>query len=106
MSDKPMRGTSLSSIATAVGTVANLEGCKCLAVQITGLSGETIAMSLSMDGATFTSAIKPIDATTQVAAAAATLGNGYFYLANCPLAYVKFVKSAGAETVTIKLIAI
>jgi hypothetical protein len=101
-----MRGTSLTGTAAAVGTIANLEGCKYLAVQITGLTGETIGMTLSMDGITFTSAIKPQDATTGILAAGATLGNGYYYLANVPLAYVKFTKSSTVETVVIKLIAI
>lgn len=106
MSNLAMRGTSFSATAAAVGTVANLEGCKCLAVQITGLATETIGMSLSMDGATFTSAIKPMDATTGAVAAAATLGNGYYYLNNVPLAYVKFTKSATTDPAVVKIIAI
>ena len=69
MSDKPMRGGSFTGTAAAMGTAANLEGCKCISIQITGLSVETIGVSLSMDGVTFTSAIKPIDSTTQAAAA-------------------------------------
>ena len=104
--NQAMIGGTITGTAAALGTVAGLEGCTSLAVQITALTAETIGISLSMDGVTYSSAIKPIDATTGAPAAAATLGVGYYWITGVPLAFVKFTKSAGANTGTLKYFAI
>lgn len=97
---------SFTGTAAAVGTIPMLEGFKAVGFQISGLTTETIGATLSLDGGTtFSAAIKPQDAVAGATAAAATLGNGtYFLPIGLTADSLKFTKSAGAETVLITYI--
>lgn len=102
-SDAPVTGT-LTATGTAVGVTEDMTGCWVVGVQISGLTVETINIK-AMNGSTVGPAMKWTDASTGATAASANLGNGYFYV-QAPFSKLQFVKSAGAETVTIAYIAL
>lgn len=71
-------------------------------VTISGLTGETVAITALLDGTVESGAIKSTT-TAGVDAASATLGNGTFYLTDLACKNLKFTKSAAVESATITL---
>ena len=96
---------SLTGTAAALGTIANLDGCRAIRIFITGLGVETIGVFPSADGTNFTAAAVKnlVDDSTGAIAAAATLTNGSF-LFNGPVCSLKLVKSAASDTAVVRWI--
>ena len=95
-------GPTFTGTVAAVGTFMNSVGDE-LGFIISGLSTETIAVSVSVDTVNFSAPVKPIDTATGVAAAAAALPNGCYIMDVKPWAAIKFTKSAAVESVTIRM---
>lgn len=67
---------------------------------VAGLTAETVTLQGSLDGTTYFN-LRCIDASTGAVAAAVTLGNGCYRITDLGFLYLKIIKSAAAETVTI-----
>jgi len=96
------------STAAAFGVVTGTQRYNRMAFSIVGLGAETVSVTISYDYApaqtgTFeAAALRPIDLATGALAGASTLGNGSYLLVNTPWRAIKFTKSAGAESATIR----
>lgn len=74
-----------------------------LLVIISGLTSETVGVQVSPNGGThWTGSVRPVDLATGTVAGASALGNGSYLLNLPPCDALRFVKSASAETVTIR----
>lgn len=95
---------TLSAVGTAVGDLPTDKHTE-LAFTVTGLTAETLQILVSCDnGVTYSTSalgVTPITGAAAVTTIPSTSGAGYMVrLPACT--DVRFVKSAGAETVTIK----
>jgi len=95
-------GTGVVTATTTAVVTLEVKRYNQVALGITGLSAETIAVYVSLDGGANYSAEKlsmtPVDAT----AAATDLGNKT-YAANLPACtHIKLVKSAGVSTAVVR----
>lgn len=102
-----MKGTQLlftsTGTAAAVGETKNISGFKCGTLRISGLTGETIAVT-SRVGAT-TGAGPCSYTVADVAAAPTALGNGTFFFRNLSVDSLIFTKSAATENATVTFLA-
>lgn len=94
---------------TALGAVTGCQRYNRMAFTISGLSTETITVNISYDydptgpsGTWAAASIRPIDLATGALTAASTLGNGSYLLVNTPWRAIRFVKSATADTATVR----
>jgi hypothetical protein len=96
---------SVTGTVAALGTIANLDGCRAIRIFISGLGLETIGVFPSGDGTNFNAAAARnlVDDSTGAVAAAATLTNGSF-LMDGPFCSLKLVKSAAADNATVRWI--
>ena len=73
-------------------------------MEILGLTGETIALTGSVDGTAYSASLIPLDATTGGYAASGTLANGqYIFPATWAFTHYKAVKSSATETCAIAI---
>jgi len=99
-----------ANTATALGTVTGTQRYNRMSFSIVGLATETVSVTISYDfdpanggtGTFETAAVRPIDLATGALAAASTLGNGSYLLVNTPWRAVRFTKSAGVDSATIR----
>ena len=95
--------------ATALGTLANCERYNRICFAISGLATETVSVVPSFDyssvgalGTFEANAMRPVDMSTGALAAASALGNGTYMFVNTPWKALKFTKSAGVDSATIR----
>ena len=93
----------------AVGDFPQAAEYQHVVVVISGLATETISVTsaVNLDSAalSFTAALRPFDLATGAVAAASTLGNGSYIFRDYGGGLLRFTKSAGADTVTIRIFA-
>ena len=94
------------TLVAASGDFANGAEYDKVFVVISGLATETVSVTgqINSDSGTpvFTAALRPFDLATGALAAASTLANGSYVFVNVP-GRLRFTKSAGADTVTIRI---
>lgn len=101
---KARRGT-VTATTNPVGTFYNLDGCQGVLVTVTGLTGETVGLKVSTDGATFSAATTPINVTTNATVGSAALTNGTYWIP-WSTAAIQISKSATTESATITILAV
>lgn len=104
---------SVTGTAAAVGTVTLPRGASAInsrhglhTLKISGLTGETIALTGSTDGTNFSASLLPLDFTTTTGTgnyvASAALGNGTYKIPyTWQFSSYKFVKSNTVETANV-----
>lgn len=96
------QGPTITGTVTALGTVS-VENYNKMIVQL-GMSAttETVNMTASVDGVTFTTAkLRPIDLSTGAVYASGDIKAGIFSVVTEGIRSVKFTKSSTSETATI-----
>jgi len=101
----------LTQTASAFGTwtLPEITGSELwlVEVKISNIGAETMAITGSVDGTNFSSALIPIDQSTGRPYASAALGNGTFTLpSNWPFRFYKFTKSLAVTAAGVSAIAI
>lgn len=94
---------SASGTAGAVGTTTQLSGYRMATLVIQGLAAETILVSPQV-GTVIGTGI-PVFTSAGVVQASTALVNGTYYLRDLAVDRLQFTKSAGADNVTIVLLA-
>lgn len=101
------------SAAAAIGDFIPASRYRSIAVTISGLATETINVTGALDTlltesggtpTTYSAAVRPIDVNTGALAAASALGNGSYVFRDWPYGQMKFTKSAGVDSTTIRIV--
>ena len=91
-------------VGTTTATVTvDVRKYKRLAFSLSGLSGETVTLDISMDGNVWFTGMMPTLLTTNANAGSTALVNGVYSFGGgaLPCAYVRWTKSAAVSTLTI-----
>lgn len=102
------------TIAAAMGDAPQAAEYASIAVTISGLATETVSVTGALDGlsvneggtapANYSAAVRPIDAATGALTAASALGNGSYIFRDWPYGQMRFTKSAGVDSTTIRIV--
>lgn len=95
-------GPTFSGTGLALGVVTVPE-CSIVAVDISGLTSNTVAITASTDGVNYNTAkIRPINVNTGALASSSDLGNGLYTFDARPFSSLSFATSSTSETVTVR----
>lgn len=95
-------GNVYTTTSTAVTGTLAADKWRLITFKVSGLAAETVTLQGSFDGSAW-DGLRVIDTSTGALAAAVAVGNGCYRINDMGFPYIRIIKSAAANTVTVSL---